>query len=113
MPSRMRWKRCTPRIANPVASSLAELATALPRIVANMADQQARADALFGAWVCGTCLGAVGMALHHKLCHTLGGGFDLPHADTHTVVLPHVVAYNASAASDVLGRAARALKADT
>src|SRR5438874_13757886 len=53
--------------ANPVASSLAELATALPRIVANMADQQARADALFGAWVCGTCLGAVGMALHHKL----------------------------------------------
>ncbi len=98
--------------ANPVASSLAELATALPRIVANMADQQARADALFGAWVCGTCLGAVGMALHHKLCHTLGGGFDLPHAETHTVVLPHVVAYNASAASDGLGRVARALKAE-
>ena len=49
------------------------------------------------------------MALHHKLCHTLGGTFDLPHAETHTVVLPHAAAYNASAAPEAMARVARAL----
>ena len=49
------------------------------------------------------------MALHHKLCHVLGGMFDLPHAETHTVVLPHAVAYNASAAPDQMARAAHAI----
>ena len=56
-------------------------------------------------------LGAVGMALHHKLCHTLGGTWNLPHAETHTVVLPHAVAYNREAAAESLKRAARALHA--
>ena len=51
------------------------------------------------------------MALHHKLCHTVGALFDLPHAETHTVLLPHTIAYNTPAASDVLGRAAGALGA--
>ncbi|MFX7739784.1 iron-containing alcohol dehydrogenase, partial [Acinetobacter baumannii] len=72
-------------------------------------DPDARADALYGAWLCGSCLGSVGMALHHKLCHTLGGSFDLPHAETHTVVLPHAAAYNAAAAPDALARVAKAL----
>ncbi|KAK3312720.1 hypothetical protein B0H66DRAFT_524144 [Apodospora peruviana] len=57
----------------------------------------AREKALYGAWLCGICLGSVDMALHHKLCHTLGGLFNLPHAETHVVLLPHAVAYNASA----------------
>src|SRR5438309_7156014 len=105
------------RDRNPIVSLMAEegirsLARALPKIKTDAHDVAARTAALYGAWLCGTCLGAVGMALHHKLCHTLGGGFDLPHAETHTVVLPHVVAYNASAASDGLGRVARALKAE-
>ena len=51
------------------------------------------------------------MALHHKLCHTLGGTFNLPHAETHTVVLPHAVAYNAAAAPEAMERVARALGA--
>ena len=83
--------------ANPVVSMLATagiaaLARALPRIAADLRDLDARSDALYGAWACGTCLGSVGMALHHKLCHVLGGTFDLPHAETHAVVLPHAVA---------------------
>jgi len=49
------------------------------------------------------------MGLHHKLCHTLGGSFDLPHAETHTVMLPHTLAYNALHARDGLARTARAL----
>lgn len=88
---------------NPVASMMAvegvrALRDALPGIVANPADLGARSDALYGSWLCGTVLGAVGMALHHKLCHTLGGSFDLPHAETHSVMLPHTAAYNARAA---------------
>jgi alcohol dehydrogenase class IV len=51
------------------------------------------------------------MALHHKLCHTLGGSFNLPHAEVHTVVLPHALAYNAEAASPAMARIARALRA--
>ena len=99
---------------NPVTSLMAEegvraLARALPRIMADPADREARSDALYGAWLCGTCLNAVGMALHHKLCHTLGGSFDLPHAETHTVVIPHATAYNAAAAPVAMQRIAAAL----
>jgi maleylacetate reductase len=102
------------RDANPVISMLAEqgiaaIARALPAIAKVPADREARSDALYGAWACGTCLGAVGMALHHKLCHTLGGAFDLPHAETHTVLLPHATAYNAAAAPAAMARIARAL----
>ncbi|MBD2751232.1 maleylacetate reductase [Microvirga sp. BT688] len=101
---------------NPVISLMAEegirsLAGALPRITEAPQDHMARSDALYGAWLCGTCLGAVGMALHHKLCHVLGGAFNLPHAETHTIVLPHAVAYNAPAVPDAMGRIARAMGA--
>lgn len=97
------------RDRNPVISLMAvegigALARALPVIAADPADKAARSDALYGAWLCGSCLGAVGMALHHKLCHVLGGSFDLPHAETHTIVLPHALAYNAPAIPDVLKR---------
>ncbi len=97
------------RERNPVISLMAvegvgALARALPRIAAAPADPAARSDALYGAWLCGACLGAVGMALHHKLCHTLGGSFGLPHAETHAIVLPHALAYNAPAVPDAMAR---------
>ncbi|MBR8039257.1 maleylacetate reductase [Burkholderia cenocepacia] len=100
--------------ANPVMSLVAEegiraLARGLPRVRRDPADLDARGDALYGAWLCGMVLGNVGMALHHKLCHTLGGSFDLPHAPTHTVVLPHALAYNAAHAPDAMQRIARAI----
>ena len=99
---------------NPVIDLMAEegiaaLGRALPRIRANASDPEARSDALYGAWLCGIVLGTVGMALHHKLCHTLGGSFNLPHAETHTIVLPHALAYNATAAPQAMGRIRRAL----
>lgn len=101
--------------ANPLTSLMAEegiaaLARALPSILAEQTDGAARRDALYGAWLCGACLGAVGMSLHHKLCHVLGGSFDLPHAETHAIVLPHASAYNATAAPEAMARVARALK---
>jgi maleylacetate reductase len=105
------------RDRNPVISLMAEegirsLARALPRIAGDPHDRAARWDALYGAWLCGICLGAVGMALHHKLCHVLGGAFELPHAETHTIVLPHAVAYNAPAAPDAMTRVAQAIGAE-
>ncbi len=101
---------------NPIMNLMAEegiaaLGRALPRIVAHPADIGARGDALYGAWLCGTVLGHVGMALHHKLCHTLGGSFNLSHAETHTIVLPHALAYNSAAAPQAMQRIARALNA--
>ena len=63
------------------------------------ANLEARTDALYGAWLGGMALGAVGMAIHHKLCHTLGGSFNLPHAEVHSVILPHAAAFNREAAS--------------
>ncbi len=101
--------------ANPVMDLMAEegiraLGRALPGIRANPRDMEARADALYGAWLCGIVLANVGMALHHKLCHTLGGSFNLPHAETHTIVLPHALAYNAQAAPEAMRRIARALE---
>ena len=100
--------------ANPIVSLMASegievLAKALPRIVEKPDDRDARGQALYGAWLSGVCLGAVGMGLHHKLCHTLGGAFDLPHAETHTIVLPHAVAYNARATQPAMARIAAAL----
>ena len=102
------------RERNPIISLMADegiaaLARALPTIVLRPDDSGARSDALYGAWLCGICLGSVGMALHHKLCHTLGGSFDLPHSETHTAVLPHAVAYNASAEPEAMQRIARAI----
>lgn len=76
--------------------------SALPAVLANPDDLRARGETLYGAWLCGTVLGQVGMALHHKLCHTLGGSFDLPHAETHAIILPHAMGYNAAAVPDLL-----------
>lgn len=88
--------------ASPLVSLMAQegvhvMARALPQVAAAPADLDARGRALYGAWLCGACLGATTMGLHHKLCHVLGGTFGLPHAETHSVVLPYTLAHNAPA----------------
>jgi maleylacetate reductase len=99
---------------NPIMDLIGEegiraVAGALAVLKTNPLDLEARSQALYGAWLCGTVLGSVGMALHHKLCHTLGGSFNLPHSEVHTVVLPHVIAFNAPAIAGALLRIRRAL----
>ena len=108
--------------ANPAVSALA--AEGIRRLVGGlrglggpessggMSDSRSREEALCGAWLAGTALGAVGMALHHKLCHALGGGFGLPHAETHAIVLPHAAAYNRDAAPAAMATIAAALGED-
>ncbi|KAL4769460.1 hypothetical protein BDW60DRAFT_218870 [Aspergillus nidulans var. acristatus] len=102
------------RNTNPVINLMAgegtrALASALPEIVENPSSQSARSLALYGAWLCGTCLGSVGMSIHHKLCHTLGGSFNLPHAETHTAVLPHAISYNAPKIPEAMKKLAEVL----
>jgi len=103
--------------SNPLTTLMAEAALvafidALPRIRSRPTDIEARTSALYGAWLCGCCLGTVGMALHHKLCHTLGGTFGLPHAETHAILLPHALAYNLPSAPEAQRILARVFNHD-
>ena len=98
---------------NPIISLMAEegirsLASALPRIRKDGKDLEARSDALYGAWLAGCTISTTSVALHHKLCHVLGG-FGLPHAETHAIVLPHAAAYNTPFAQEAMQRIARAM----
>ena len=101
---------------NPIVSLMAEegiraLGSSLKKIVPNPKDLEARADALYGAWLAGVVLGVAGMALHHKLCHVLGG-FGLPHAETHSIVLPHALKYNREFVAESLKRISSALRSE-
>ncbi|MER6124582.1 maleylacetate reductase [Streptomyces sp. NPDC001795] len=103
--------------SSPLVSLMAEegaraMAEALPLLTVDPEDLEARGRALYAAWLCGACLGSTTMGLHHKLCHVLGGTFGLPHAETHTVVLPYVLAYNAPAAPQAIAALNRALGAE-
>ena len=103
---------------NPILSLMAAdavtaFASALPALIADPDDRNARAHALYGAWLSGAALGGAAMALHHKLCHTLGGSFDTPHADTHAILLPHTVGFNAAVVGDLLTPVSDALGGPT
>ncbi len=91
------------------AEGIRALARSLPVIVREPENIEARSDALYGAWLAGTVLGGVGIGIHHKLCHTLGGSFNLPHAEVHTVILPHAVEFNRNAAPEAMRIVADAL----
>lgn len=102
--------------ANPLNDAIAlesirALARGLPAIAADPEDPEARAVALYGAWLAGTAFATAGSSLHHKTCHTLGGAYDLPHAETHAVVLPYVTAFVRPAIGDADARIAAALGA--
>lgn len=102
---------------NPIVALMAEegiraIVDALPRAMRVTDDPDARSDLLYGAWLCACCLGATTMGLHHKLCHALGGLFDLPHAETHAIVLPYALEYNAAEIPDAMTRLKRAMNAD-
>jgi maleylacetate reductase len=102
----------TPLVSLTAAEGARAMTRALPELAADPQDLDARGRAFYGAWLCGAALGATTMGLHHKLCHVLGGTFGLPHAETHTVVLPYALAHNAPAAPEALAALGRALDAD-
>lgn len=103
---------------SPVTSTLAEeairvLHAALPLCVEQPEDKAARTGALYGAYLAGTVLATTGTALHHRICHVLGGTFGgLSHGEVNAVVLPHAVAFNEPTAQEAIARVASALGVD-
>jgi maleylacetate reductase len=100
--------------SNPINQTLAlegarALAAGLPQVVDDPLGTPGRDQCLYGAYLSATAFASAGSGLHHKICHVLGGMFELPHAQTHAVVLPHVLAYNAPAVPDIARRLAFAL----
>jgi len=99
----------TPRSSQVAEEAVRALARGLPLAVSQPDDLQVRTETLRGAWLAGWALVSTTMGLHHKLAHVLGGRYQLPHAGTHSALLPQVAAFNAPAVSGPFGRAARAL----
>lgn len=102
---------------NPVTSmqaeaSIAAIGRAIPGLMGDDLDEDARAEAFYGAWLAGTCLASVGMAIHHKICHTLGGSFDLNHADIHCLMIPYTAGFNRDHAPEAMEAIARALNVE-
>jgi maleylacetate reductase len=100
--------------SSPVTALLAldgarALARAAPAAVERPGDLEARAEALYGAFLAGAAFASAGTGLHHRICHVLGGAYDLPHAETHAAVLPHVVTFFEAARPDLFAPLARAL----
>jgi maleylacetate reductase len=103
--------------ANPITSLVAEegiraIARGVPTAVEQPEDMRGRSYTLYGAYLAGAAFAVAGSAIHHKICHVLGGAYDLPHADLHTVVLPYATAFNAEALPEVSERVARAMGAE-
>jgi alcohol dehydrogenase class IV len=102
--------------ANPIASLMAEegimaLAGGVPTAVSDPEDLEGRTGTLYGAFLAGAAFASAGGGIHHKICHVLGGAYNLPHAETHTVILPQAVAFNERAIPEVVDRVAHALGA--
>jgi alcohol dehydrogenase class IV len=95
------------------AEGIRALDAGLPRIVADPAGLEGREEALYGAYLSAVAFASAGSGLHHKICHVLGGRYDLPHAPTHAVVLPYVLALNGPAAPEADERIARAFGSDS
>ena len=94
------------------AEGIRALARSLPMVVKDPGNLDGRADVFYGSWLAGSMLRMVSVSLHYKLCHVLGGTFNLGHADVHTVILPHAVAFTCDAAPEATKIAAEALGAN-
>ena len=106
------WAPSTDPIAQAMAlEGVRALSDGLPRIVSDPHDLEGRDQALYGAYLSAVSFASAGSGLHHKICHVLGGTFDLPHAQTHAIVLPCVLAFNAPAVPEIAARLARAFGA--
>lgn len=104
--------------SDPIDRALAEegiraLTAGLPVVVADPRHLQGREQTLYGAYLAAVAFSSAGSGLHHKICHVLGGRYDLPHAFTHAVVLPYVLALNAPHAPEAEERIARAFGSAT
>lgn len=104
--------------ADPIDRALAQegiraLANGLPAVAVDSTSVQGIEQTLYGAYLAAVAFASAGSGMHHKICHVLGGMFNLPHAQTHAVVLPYVLAFNAPHAPEAEARIAQALGTDS
>jgi maleylacetate reductase len=104
--------------ADPIDRALAQegiraLATGLPAVADDSAGVEGIEQTLYGAYLAAVAFASAGSGMHHKICHVLGGMFNLPHAQTHAVVLPYVLAFNAPHAPEAAARIALAFGSRT
>lgn len=104
--------RADPINAALAAEGIRALAAGLPRIKADPQDLAGREQALYGAYLSAVAFASAGSGMHHKICHVLGGAYNLPHAQTHATVLPYVLAFNAPSAPEAAARIAGAFGAE-
>lgn len=76
-------------------------------------DLEGRETALYGAYLAAVAFASAGSGMHHKICHVLGGAYNLSHAEMHATVLPYVAAYNAPEAPEAMERIARIFDVET
>jgi maleylacetate reductase len=103
--------------ANPVTTlsaveGIRVLSTSVPQLARDPRDAEVRSDLLYGAYLAGSVVAVVGVGLHHRTCHVLGGSYGLSHAACNAVILPHAIAYNAVAVPDLARTWATAMGAD-
>jgi maleylacetate reductase len=103
-------KGVSPLVVLAAEESIGAFGSALPRLATDPHDTSARSDALYGAFLAGVSLGNVAMGIHHKICHVIGGAYNLPHGDMHSAVLPYAVAFNSGSAPTAMARIARQLE---
>jgi alcohol dehydrogenase class IV len=100
--------------ANPVTTlsaieGIRVLSTNVPLLARDPRDVDVRSELLYGAYLAGTVVAAVGVGLHHRTCHVLGGSYGLAHAACNAVILPHALAYNAPSVPELVHRWADAM----
>ncbi|CCQ44433.1 alcohol dehydrogenase IV [Pseudarthrobacter siccitolerans] len=100
--------RADPINAALAAEGIRALNTALPAIKADPLEPSGREHALYGAYLAAVVFASAGSGMHHKICHVLGGAYNLPHAQTHAIILPHVLAFNTPYAPEAQARIAAA-----
>src|SRR5438132_8260291 len=107
---------CYARNVNPSVPPVAlegirRIVRSLPLCITNGRNLDAREDLLTGAYLAGFSIGNAAMALHHGLCHVLGGRTGVAHGVLNTVMLPHVMQFNADAVPDAMSAIADAMDA--
>lgn len=94
------------------AEGIRALNRGLPLIKQDPRGIEGREMALYGAYLSAVAFASAGSGLHHKICHVLGGTWNMPHAETHATLLPYVLAFNAPEAPEAAARIAGAFGAD-
>jgi Alcohol dehydrogenase, class IV len=105
--------RADPINAAMAVEGLRAMAVGLPSVKTDPGHPAGRESALYGAYLAAVAFASAGSGMHHKICHVLGGAYNLPHAQTHAIVLPYVLAFNQAAAPEAAARIAAALGAET